>query len=164
MAIFHVVGKPNLTILVSNSRVVQVTKNVLCVMFTFWRGFMHVFKDVSYAKNNIVLSFVYQVPNVNFEGMFWTVTNGKYQIIHEHAFNNSQDIILTLRIAALVANITMKDVVMKEEPNLVSHDSKFSILMAKSSFIDLCNYSNEDSPSILDVVVLFYVNSQPNKK
>jgi hypothetical protein len=39
---------------------------------------MHVFKDVSYAKNNIVLSFVYHILDVNPKGMFWIVTNGKY--------------------------------------------------------------------------------------
>jgi hypothetical protein len=69
-----------------------------------------------------------------------------------------------LVIAALVANITIKDVVIKEEPNLVSHDLKFSVVMAESSFIDLCNYSNEDSPSLLDVVVPLYVNSRPTKE
>jgi hypothetical protein len=46
------------------------------------------FKHVSYFEDNIVLSFVYQVPNVNSKRMFWTITNGRYQIINEHAFNN----------------------------------------------------------------------------
>ncbi len=121
---------------------------------------MHIFKDVSYVEDNIV----YQILGVNFEGMFWMVTNGKYWIVNKYAFNNSQDTILTLVIAALVANITIKDVVIKEEPNLVSHDLKFSVVMAESSFIDLCNYSNEDSPSLLDVVVPLYVNSRPTKE
>jgi hypothetical protein len=31
---------------------------------------MHVSKDVSYKDNNIVLSYVYQVLNVNPRGMF----------------------------------------------------------------------------------------------
>jgi len=35
---------------------------------------MHIFKDVSYVEDNIV----YQILGVNFEGMFWMVTNGKY--------------------------------------------------------------------------------------
>jgi hypothetical protein len=54
MATLHVVGKPNLTILVANSRVVQIIENVLCAMFAFWRGSLHVFKDVSYAEYNII--------------------------------------------------------------------------------------------------------------
>jgi hypothetical protein len=52
-----------------------------------------------------------------------------------------------------MANIAIEGVVMKEKPKLVSHDSKFSILMAKSLFIDLCDFSDEDGPSLLDVVL-----------
>jgi hypothetical protein len=59
MATFHVVGKPNLTILVFDSRILQMTKNVLCAMFVFQQGHVHVFKDVSYKDDNIVLSYVY---------------------------------------------------------------------------------------------------------
>ncbi len=62
---------------------------------------MHVFKDVSYKDNNIVLSYVYQVLDVNPRGMFWTVTNGRYQITGENVFNNSQDNVVTLGTAAL---------------------------------------------------------------
>jgi hypothetical protein len=44
---------------------------------------------------------------------------------------------------------------MKEEPNAVSHDLKFYVLITKSSFIDLCDYfdKDEDGP-LLDVVIL----------
>ncbi len=66
---------------------------------------MHVFKDVSYVEENIILSSVYQVSNVNPKGMFQIVTNGRYWIINKNVLNNSQDIVLTSRIAALVANI-----------------------------------------------------------
>jgi hypothetical protein len=48
--------------------------------------------------------------------MFWIVLNDKYQIVNKHAFNNSQDIVLTLGIIALVASIATKGVVMKENP------------------------------------------------
>jgi hypothetical protein len=78
MAIFHAIGKLDLIILVSDFGVVQVTKNVLCAMFVFWWGSLYVSKNVSYVENNIVLSFVYQILDVNFEGMFWTITNGRY--------------------------------------------------------------------------------------
>lgn len=89
MATFHVIGKPDLTILISDFGVVQVTKNILCVIFVFWQGSLHVSKDISYTENNIMLSYIYQVLDVNSKGMFWMVTNGRYQIVDEHAFNNS---------------------------------------------------------------------------
>jgi hypothetical protein len=79
-----------------------------------------------------VLSFVYQVLDVNSKGMFWTITNGKYQIVGEHVLNNFLDTILTLGTIASMANIVAEGVVMKEKPNLVSHDSKFSIPMVES--------------------------------
>ncbi len=78
-----------------------------------------------YVNENIVLSSIYQVRDVNFEGMFWAVINGKYWIVNEYALNNSQDIVLTCGIAASVVNIITKGIMMKEKPNLVSHDLKF---------------------------------------
>jgi hypothetical protein len=54
MAIFHVVGKPNFTILVGDSRVLQVIENVLCAMFVFQKRSMHVSKDVAHAEDNVV--------------------------------------------------------------------------------------------------------------
>jgi hypothetical protein len=83
-----------------------------------------------------------------------------HQIISEHALNNSQDIVLTPNTIALV-NIVAKGIVMKEEPNLVSHDSKFFVLMAESSFINIYDSFEEENPSLLDVVVPLYMNSQP---
>jgi hypothetical protein len=80
-------------------------------------------------------------------------------IIDKHAFNNSQDTVLAPRIIASVANIVAENIVMKEEPNLVSHNLKFFISMAESLFIDLCDFFNEDNPSFLDVVVHVYMNS-----
>jgi hypothetical protein len=84
-----------------------------------------------------------------------------HQIISEHALNNSQDIVLTPNTIAFMANIVAEDIVMKEEPNLVSHDSKFFVLMVKSSFINIYDSFEEENPSLLDVVVPLYMNSQP---
>jgi hypothetical protein len=39
---------------------------------------VHLSKDVSYLKDNIVLSFVYHVLDVNPTGMFWIIINGRY--------------------------------------------------------------------------------------
>jgi hypothetical protein len=53
----------------------------------------------------------------------------------------------------------VEGIVMKEEPNPISHDLKFFVLLVESLFIDLCDFSNEDGPSLLDVVVPLCVNS-----
>jgi hypothetical protein len=101
---------------------------------------------------------------VNSKGIFWIIANGKYQIVEGHVLNNFQDIVQTLNTITSVANIAMKGVVMMEKPNLVSHNSKFSILMAKSSFLDLCDSFNGNDPSLPNVVVHVYMNSQPAKE
>jgi hypothetical protein len=46
MDIFHVVGKPYLTILVS--KVVQMVENLFYAMFVFWQKSMYISKDVYY--------------------------------------------------------------------------------------------------------------------
>jgi hypothetical protein len=56
--------------LVFDSGVVQVTENILYVMFAFRWGSLHFSKDFCYIEDNIVLSSIYEVPNVNFKGMF----------------------------------------------------------------------------------------------
>ncbi len=77
---------------------------------------MHVSKDVSYRDDNIILSFIYQVLDVNHGGMFWTITNDRHQIVDENVFNNYQNIVLTLGIVTLVANIVVKGFMMKKNP------------------------------------------------
>jgi hypothetical protein len=96
--------------------------------------------------------------------MFSTITNGKYWIVNEHVSNNFQDIVLTLGTITSMANIVVKGVMMKEEPKLVFHGLKFYILMVKSLFIDLYVFSDENDPSLLDVVISLCVNFQPTKK
>ncbi len=59
MATFHVVRKLIFTILVGDSIVVKVIKNVLCAMFPFWKGSMHTFKDFAYMEDVIVSSPIY---------------------------------------------------------------------------------------------------------
>jgi hypothetical protein len=63
-----------------------------------------------------------------------------------------------------VANIVVDNVVMKEEPNLVFHNLKFFVPMAKSLFIDLCDSSYEDGPPFPNVFVLLCMNSWLAKK
>jgi hypothetical protein len=48
----------------------------------------------------------------------------------------------------------------KEEPILISHDLKFYVSMAKSSFINLCDSSNEDDLSLPNVFVPISMNYQ----
>ncbi len=47
---------------------------------------------------------------MNLGRMFWTITNGRYWIIDEKVLNNYQDIVVTLGIVALMANIAMESV------------------------------------------------------
>jgi len=65
MTTFQAMGKLNLTILVSNFGIIQVIKNILYSMFAFRQGSLHISKDVSYGDDIIILSFVYQVSNLN---------------------------------------------------------------------------------------------------
>jgi hypothetical protein len=91
--------------------------------------------------------------------MFWTITNGRYQIIGEHAFDNFQDTIIASGTITSMANIVVKGVIMKEKPNAISHNSNFFVSILESSFINLCDFTNENDPSLLDVVVHVSVNS-----
>jgi hypothetical protein len=47
---------------------------------------------------------------------------------------------------------------MKEGPNVVFFNLKVFIPIVKSSFIDLCDYSNEDDLALPDVVVPISMN------
>jgi len=158
MATFHVLGKKNITILVTDFGVVQVTKNVLCAMFVFWRGPLHAFKDVSYTEYNIILSFVYQVLDVNPKRMFWIINKVMYQVVGENVLNNFQDIVLTSSITTLVANIIVQGVMMKEKPNAISPNLKVFVPIVKSSFINLCDSFDEDDLALPIVVVTISMN------
>jgi len=79
-------------------------------------------------------------------------------------FNNFQDTILTLGTIALVANIVAKGVMMKEKPNAISHDSKFSVSFVESLFINLCGSSDKNGLSFPNIVVLVFVNSRAAEK
>ncbi len=113
------------------------------------------------SKTTLFKLFFKQVLDVNPKRMFWTITNGWYRIIGEHALNNFQDTILTLGIATSMANIVTKGVMMKEEPVAISHDLKYFDPIVESSFINLCDFFDENDPSLLDVVVHVSVNSRP---
>ncbi len=78
--------------------------------------------------------------------------------------NNSQGNVVTSGIATPMANIAIESILMKEEPTMVFHDSKFSIWIAKSLFIDFYDYFNEDNLSLLDVLVLVFMNSRVDKE
>jgi hypothetical protein len=90
--------------------------------------------------------------------MFWIVTNGRYRIVGKDVFNNSQDTIVTSGTTTSMANLVVGGILIKEKPIVVYHDLKFFVPIVESSFIDLCDCSNEDGPSPLDVVILIFVN------
>jgi hypothetical protein len=88
------------------------------------------YEDYVYVSN-IVLSFIYQVPNVNPRRIFWSVTPGRYRIVGDNVFNYPQDNVVTLGTITSVVNIVARGILMKEKPIAVSHDSKFYVLIAK---------------------------------
>ncbi len=68
-------------------------------------------------------------------GMFWSITNAKYRIIGENVFNNSQNIVVTPKTIASMANIVVGGILMKEKPIAVSHNLKFNVSIMKSSLL-----------------------------
>ncbi len=86
----------------------------------------------------------------------------KWQVLDRQrsSFKKIQDIIVTLGTTTSVANILTEGVMMKEKSNLVSHNLKFFIPMAESTFINLCDSFEEDGPSLPNVVVPFCEDSQ----
>ncbi len=57
-----------------------------------------------------------------------------------------------------MANIVAENILMNEKPTTVSRDSKFSIMIIKSLFIDLCDSFDKNEPSLFDVVIPIFVN------
>jgi len=50
--------------------------------------------------------------------MFWTIANGRYQIIGEHALTIFRIFFLTSSTVTLLVNIFVEGVMMKENPNI----------------------------------------------
>jgi hypothetical protein len=67
-------------------------------------------------------------------------------------------------IVASVANIVAEGVLMKEEPTMVTHDSKFSVSIAKTLVIDLCDSFDKDDLSPPNVVVPMSMISRINEE
>jgi hypothetical protein len=80
MATFHFKGKSNIAILVGDSKIVQITKQCFRAMFGFQLGSVHLFKNVVYVKNKVVINSIYQVPSSSTQGLHWMVNVGKYQM------------------------------------------------------------------------------------
>ncbi len=53
---------------------------------------------------------------------------------------------------------------MKEKPIIIFHNSKFSVPIVESLFINFCDSFDEDGPSPPNVVVHVFANPQANKK
>jgi hypothetical protein len=116
MATFHAEGKSNLTILVGDYGVVQVTKQCLCAMFGFQPNFMHVSKDAAYVQNNVVIHSIYQTFFVGAQGLHWMVNVRRYQIVGESLQKNLQDTILTPNTIVSIVNVVVTNIEVKNEP------------------------------------------------
>ncbi len=73
-------------------------------------------------------------------------------------FNNFQNIIVRLGIVALVAKIAIKCLLIYEDFSAISHDSKYSVLITKSLFIDIYDFVDEDGSFPPNVVVHVSMN------
>jgi hypothetical protein len=49
-------------------------------MFGFQLGSVHVFKNVVYVENKVVINSIYQVPSSSTQGLHWMVNVGKYRM------------------------------------------------------------------------------------
>jgi hypothetical protein len=58
-----------------------------------------------YDDNNNVIRFIYQLIVFGDFGLEWKVNAGKFKIVVENLPKSSQNIILTLEIAAFVVNV-----------------------------------------------------------
>ncbi len=77
-------------------------------------------------------------------------------------FNNSQDIVLTLGTTTSMPNIVAENVIIKEKPTAISHNLKFFVSILKSLVINICDFFDENNPS-LPYVVLVSINLRAKK-
>jgi hypothetical protein len=89
---------------------------ILCVMFEFQLGSLHIFKDVTYyAKKIYVSSSVYKVPTTTTQGKQWVVSFRWYKVIGDNMPNHYQETILTLIIVTYVVKTMIVGRNMKQE-------------------------------------------------
>ncbi len=108
-------------------------------MFTFQPCFLHISKDVLYDSNNLVSSSLYQNPTTSFQRRQWLVGCGCHCIVSSSLTHNSQETILTPRIASSMVKI------MKQEHIINNTLLQCSNTLASYIFIELSDYSSSDN-------------------
>ncbi len=114
MAIFYVVGKVDLMILVDDYGNVRVIKKYLSYMFGFQRGSIHVSRDDVYDDNNVVKNSIYHESISNPNGVHWDVKARRYMIVGNNFIQCSQGTIFTPGIIAFVVNVAPEVFVAKQ--------------------------------------------------
>ncbi len=113
-------------------------------MFGFQLETMHTFKDNVYDDNNNVIKFVYQALVTTPQGLEWTLNTGKFNMIGETLPKNSWNIFLMLSTILFIANAITNDFQINNELIGV-------IPNHKTTFIDLCDFSNKDGTLLIFV-------------
>jgi hypothetical protein len=145
MAIFHVEGKTNFTMLVGDEEFVQFMEKCLCAMFGFLLGSVHVSKDVACGENNVVISSIYQlVPSSGPQGLQWMVENGMYQTIGKSLVRSSQDAVFTSSTTTSIVNCVILVIEIKVDPDDQPVHSKSSKPIQDSTFVDLGDSFDDD--------------------
>ncbi len=112
---------------------------MLCVMFTFQPCFLHISKDILCDSNNLVSSSLYQNPTTSSQRRQWVVGCGCYYIVGSSLIHDSQETILTPRIASSMVKI------MKQEHKINNTFSQCSNTLTSSIFIELSDSSSSDN-------------------
>lgn len=114
-------------------------------MFGFLLSSICVLMDFACDDNNKITNEIYQVPLSRSQRLHWLVTIGRYKIVKDHLFTNSQDIVVTPRTPTFVANkiLFVADVHKKHDGVIIN----FPLL--ELIFIDLCGSSNGDGTFFL---------------
>jgi hypothetical protein len=123
MQTFHVEGKAKLIVLINDFGILHVVENCLCVMFGFHLGTIHVSKNETYDDNNNVIRSIYQVLVLGDFGLESRVNVGRFKIVVEIFSKSFQNIVLTPKIAASIANAIPHLMEIKQEvvPKGVNH-------------------------------------------
>jgi len=125
--------------MVDNSRTTFVFKQCYALCLLFSHCFLHISKDILCDSNNLVSSSLYQNPTTSSQRRQWVVGCGGYYIVSSSLIHNSQETILTLRIASSMVKI------MKQEHKINNTLSQCSNTLASSIFIELSDFSSSDN-------------------
>jgi hypothetical protein len=129
--------------------------NLLKNVFVTSLGLVHISKDVAYDNYYVVMSSIYQVPIFKSLGMHWMVIACRYNFFGDNVMKKSEETMVTLGIAILVANKIVHVVEVKQESLVVKFESMFPHVEVK--LIELSN--SFDEGNVIQLLYNIYVES-----